>query len=96
MRTNDQDVSNLKEVLSPARHYGAQLHIVHLNSSGRDRAPDYLAGIRTAQAEGIDVTTECYPYNRGSSYIDSHAFDDWETMSDEEIGQHIWVQTGET
>ena len=95
MRTNAQDVSNLEEVLTPARRYGTQLHIVHLNSSGRDRAPDYLAGIRVAQAEGIDVTTECYPYNRGSSYIDSHIFDDWEKMSDEEIGQHIWVQTGE-
>ncbi len=95
MRTNAQDVSNLEEVLTPARRYGTQLHIVHLNSSGRDRAPAYLAGIRKAQAEGIDVTTECYPYNRGSSYIDSHAYDNWETMSDEEIGQHIWVQTGE-
>ena len=95
MRTNAQDVSNLEEVLTPARRYGTQLHIVHLNSSGRDRAPAYLAGIRKAQVEGIDVTTECYPYNRGSSYIDSHAYDNWETMSDEEIGQHIWVQTGE-
>ena len=76
MRANDQDVSNLEEVLTPARRYGTQLHIVHLNSSGRDRAPDYLAGIRVAQAEGIDVTTECYPYNRGSAHIDSHVFDD--------------------
>ncbi len=95
MRTNDHDVSNLEEVLTPARRYGTQLHIVHLNSSGRDRAPDYLAGIRAARAEGIDVTTECYPYNRGSAHIDSPVFDDWEKMSDEEIGQHIWVQTGE-
>ena len=95
VRTNDQDVSNLEEVLAPARSHGTQLHIVHLNSSGRDRAPDYLAGIRAAQAEGIDVTTECYPYNRGSSYIDSNAYDDWEQMSDEEIGRHTWVETGE-
>ena len=95
MRTNRHDVSNLEEVLAPARRFGTQLHIVHLNSSGRDRAPDYLAGIRAARAEGIDVTTECYPYNRGSAHIDSPVFDDWEKMSDEEIGQHIWVQTGE-
>ncbi len=95
MRTNDHDVSNLEEVLTAARRYGTQLHIVHLNSSGRDRAPDYLVGIRAAQAEGIDVTTECYPYNRGSANIDSPVFDDWEQMSDEEIGQYIWVQTGE-
>ncbi len=95
MRTNATDISNLEEVLKPARLHDAQLHIVHMNSSGRDRAPDYLTRIRVAQAEGIDVTTECYPYNRGSSYIDSHAYDDWEKMSDEEIGQHIWVETGE-
>ena len=96
MRTNRQDVSNLDEVLAPSRRHGTQLHIVHMNSSGRDRAPDYLAGIRAAQAEGIDVTTECYPYNRGSSHIDSNAYDNWEEMSDERIGRHTWVETGES
>ena len=95
MRTNDSNISNLEEVLAPAERHGTQLHIVHLNSSGRDRAPDYLTRIRAAQAEGIDITTESYPYNRGSTYIDSHAFDNWREMSDEEIGQHIWVETGE-
>ncbi|MDA1315180.1 MAG: amidohydrolase family protein [Acidobacteria bacterium] len=95
MRTNDTDINNLEEVLTPARRYGTQLHIVHLNSSGRDRAPEFLARIRAAQAEGIDITTESYPYNRGSTYIDSHAFDNWRQMSDEEIAGHIWVETGE-
>jgi dihydroorotase len=95
MRTNRDDISNLEEVLAPAQRHGTQLHIVHLNSSGRDFAPAYLARIRAAQAAGIDVTTESYPYNRGSSYIDSHAFDNWQEMSDEEIGEHIWVETGE-
>ena len=95
MRTNHQDIGNFEEVLAPAKRFGAQLHIVHMNSSGRDNAPAYLAAIRAAQAEGVDVTTECYPYNRGSNYIDSNAYDDWEKMTDEEIGQHIWVQTGE-
>lgn len=95
MRTNRDDISNLEEVLTPAQRHGTQLHIVHLNSSGRDLALDYLARMRAAQAAGIDVTTESYPYNRGSSYIDSHAFDNWQEMSDEEIGQHIWVETGE-
>jgi dihydroorotase len=95
IRTNRDDISNLEEVLAPAQRHGAQLHVVHLNSTGRDLAPAYLARIRAAQAAGIDVTTESYPYNRGSSYIDSHAFDNWQEMSDEEIGQHIWVETGE-
>ena len=96
MRTNRADISNLEEVLAPAAVHGTQLHIVHLNSSGRDRAAGYLARIRAAQAEGVDITTECYPYNRGSSYIDSHAFDNWQEMSDEEIGEHVWVETGES
>jgi dihydroorotase len=72
-----------------------QLHIVHLNSTGQDRGSKYLTRIRAAQAAGVDITTESYPYNRGSNYIDSNAYDNWQKMSDEEIGQHIWVDTGE-
>jgi len=89
------DLSNLEEVLTAAKNSGASLHIVHLNSSSRDEAPKYLARIREAQAEGIDVTTECYPYNRGSTRIDSHRYSDWETYSDEELSQFTWVETGE-
>ncbi len=89
------DLTNLEEVLTAAKDSGASLHVVHLNSSSRDEAPKYLARIREAQAEGIDVTTECYPYNRGSTRIDSHSYSDWETYSDEELGQFTWVETGE-
>ncbi|MFN0169786.1 MAG: amidohydrolase family protein [Bryobacteraceae bacterium] len=95
LRTNRKDIGNLEEVLTPAQHHGMQLHIVHLNSTGQDRGSDFLARIRAAQAAGLDVTTESYPYNRGSTTIDSHAFDDWQKMPDEEIGQYIWVETGE-
>jgi len=95
IRTNRKDDRSLQEVLAPARRHGTQLHVVHLNSTGQDRAMDLLARIRAAQAEGIDVTTESYPYNRGSTTIDSHAFDDWQKMPDKEIGEYIWVETGE-
>ena len=95
IRTTTGDASNVEEVLDYSRQSGAPLHIVHINSSGRDLIPQYLEVIREAQESGVDVTTECYPYNRGSTFIESHLFDDWETYSDEKLGQHIWIETGE-
>ncbi len=96
IRTNREDFSNLEEVFAAAELSGAALHIVHINSSGRDRAPQYLEQIQAARDRGLDVTTECYPYNRGSTRIDSHQYDDWQTYSDETFAGFIWVDTGET
>ena len=95
IRTTTGDAGNVEEVLDYSRQSGAPLHIVHINSSGRDLIPQYLEVIRKAQENGVDVTTECYPYNRGSTFIESHLFDDWETYSDEKLAQHIWIETGE-
>ncbi len=97
MRTDLETFANLEEVISAARETGAQAHVVHLNSSARDRVLDYLALIERARASGVDLTTEAYPYNRGSTLIQSHLFNDWEEKySDEQLAQFIWVQTGET
>ncbi len=96
IRTDHTSLSNLEEVIDAARATGAQLHVVHINSSARDRVLDYLARIEEAQSEGVDITTEAYPYNRGSTLIQSHLFNDWERYTDEEINQFIWVRTGET
>ena len=96
MRTDLTTFSNLEEVISTARSTGAQAHVVHLNSSARDRVPEYLALIERAQARGVDVTTEAYPYNRGSTLIQSHLFNRWQDYTDEELAQFIWVRTGET
>ena len=89
------DAASVEEVLGYSKETGAALHIVHINSSGAKKIPEYLRVIQKARNNGIDVTTECYPYNRGSTYIQSHLFDDWESYSDEEIEQYIWVETGE-
>ena len=96
MRTDLTTFSNLEEVISAARSTGAQAHVVHLNSSARDRVPEYLALIEKAQASGVDVTTEAYPYNRGSTLIQSHLFNQWQRYTDEELAQFIWVRTGES
>ena len=97
MRTDLETFANLEEVIAAARETGAQAHVVHLNSSARDRVLDYLALIEKAQASGVDLTTEAYPYNRGSTLIQSHLFNDWDEMfTDEQLAQFIWVRTGET
>ena len=97
MRTDHETFSNLEEVISAARETGAQAHVVHLNSSALDRVLDYLALIEKARASGVDVTTEAYPYNRGSTLIQSHLFNDWEERySDEQLAEFIWVLTGES
>ena len=96
MRTTPDDFSNIEEVLEASKKSGAPLHVVHLNSSGGERAGRYLEIIAQAQKDGIDVTTECYPYNRGSTLIQSHPFDNWETFTDDRFQNFIWVETGET
>lgn len=97
IRTDLETFANLEEVISAARETGAQAHVVHLNSSARDRVLDYLALIEKAQASGVDLTTEAYPYNRGSTLIQSHLFNDWEERyTDEQLAQFIWVRTGES
>ena len=95
MRTDRETFANLDEVLEAAETSGAALHIVHINSSGRDRAPEYLERIQAARDRGVDVTTECYPYNRGSTKIESSQYDDWQTYDDNYIAQFTWVATGE-
>ena len=96
MRSTPNDFSNLEELLEAAKASGAPLHIVHINSSGGERAGQYLERIIQAQKDGLDVTTECYPYNRGSTLIESHPYDDWESFSDDRFENFIWVETGET
>jgi N-acyl-D-aspartate/D-glutamate deacylase len=95
MRTDRKTFANLDEVVTAAEKTGASLHVVHINSSGATRALEYLDRIKQAQDRGVDVTTECYPYNRGSTLLESHQSDDWETYTDEYIQGFTWVATGE-
>lgn len=88
-------VEGVQEALANAVATGTPLHIVHVNSSGGNDVGRMLALIGDAQSRGIDITTEAYPYNRGSTRIESALYDNWEKMTDDEIGQILWVNTGE-
>ncbi|MCC7033572.1 MAG: amidohydrolase family protein [Acidobacteria bacterium] len=88
-------VEGVQEALANAVVTGTPLHVVHINSTGGNDVGRMLVLISEARQRGLDVTTEAYPYNRGSTRIESALYDNWERMSDEDIGQILWAATGE-
>lgn len=89
-------IQGIQEAIANAVVTGTPLHIVHINSTGGNNVGRMLQLIGEAQTRGLDVTTEAYPYNRGSTRIESALYDNWQQMSDAAIGQMIWVATGES
>ncbi len=58
---------------------GAHMHVCHVNSmSGRDMV-DCVALLKSAQARGLPITVEAYPYGAASTTIGSEGFrgPDW-------------------
>jgi hypothetical protein len=52
--------------------------------------------IAEAQAKGMDVTTECYPYTSGAIPLQSAIFDPgWQERLGIEYKDLIWAETGE-
>ena len=88
-------IAPFQEAIANAAATGAALHIVHMNSSAGESAPAALELIRGAQARGVDVTTEAYPYTASASRIESALFDGWEGRSPEDYARLQWVETGE-
>jgi len=79
-----------QEVIANATATGASLHIVHLNSSADESARDALALVRGARAQGVDVTTEAYPYTASPPFTESALFDPWEGLDDSEYQRLQW------
>ena len=88
-------LDGLRETIATAARADVPLHVVHANSSGGARTTEYLDIIGRARTDGLDVTTEAYPYGAGMTAIESALFDSWETWSDDRFGTHQWVETGE-
>jgi N-acyl-D-aspartate/D-glutamate deacylase len=89
------NVSGLEEVLAAAAITGAPLHIVHMQSTGGDDVVHELQMIAEAQAHGIDVTTEAYPYAKGMTRIEASGFDHKENEPDSYYASLLWPATGE-
>jgi dihydroorotase len=90
------DTTPVERVLGHARATGAALHIVHITSSSLAAIADNLAAIDAARSNGVDVTTELYPYTASSTHIQAAVFDEgWREKRGVDYDDLQWVATGE-
>ncbi len=57
------------EIIDAAAETGAAMHVCHLNSTSDRWLEPIATALADAQAEGLAVTAEAYPYERGSTVI---------------------------
>ena len=89
-------VEAVHEMIANAASTGAGVHIVHIGSSGLGQVPTLLSLIEGAQARGLDVTTEVYPYTAASTDIRAAIFDPgWRERLGGDYGDIEWDATGE-
>ena len=90
------DLGPLEAVLGHAKATGASLHVVHINSSSRSSIEAYLDLIEHTRHQGVDVTTEAYPYTAASTMIESALFDEgFRERRGVDYGDLQWAATGE-
>ena len=90
------DPSGFQELIEMTRKTGASLHMVHITSTGLGRVPLYIQMMEQARAEGLDITTELYPYTAGSTGINTALFDEgWQTKFGVSYQAIEWPPTGE-
>lgn len=89
-------LSALAEVIEAAAATGAPLHVVHITSMGLKYTPHLIALVEGAEKHFLDVTTECYPYTAGSTYLESAVFDPgWQEKLEISFHDLQWAETGE-
>jgi N-acyl-D-glutamate deacylase len=63
-----------EELIALAAATGAHMHISHLNSNSTRDIPAIAELIGGAQARGLKITTEAYPYAAGSTVVGAELF----------------------
>jgi N-acyl-D-aspartate/D-glutamate deacylase len=73
--SEDRELEGVDEALRLARESGARVHIDHLHSTGGTfHMEAALEKIRTANAQGLTVTTCVYPYSYWATYLYNNRF----------------------
>jgi len=85
----------LEEAIAAGAVSGAGVQVVHIQSSALEDTPRMLDMIRGARARGLDVTTECYPYDAAMASILATSDSAWRTKSDAWFARIEWPATGE-
>ena len=90
------DPVGLEEVISLAKKHQTSVHVCHLNASAMGGVQLFLDLITSARAAGVDITTEAYPYNAGSTSISAAVFSrDWQSIFAITYEDIEWAATGE-
>ncbi len=86
----------MQEVIANASVLGTPLHICHVTSKGLNDTALILDAITNAQKNGLDITTEAYPYTAGSTAIGSALFNEgWQQRWASTYSDIEWTPTGE-
>ena len=86
----------IQEAIANALSSGASLHIVHANSLSLGEIQVTLDMVSSAQKQGLDITTELYPYTAASTSLESAIFDDgWQETLNISYEDLQWEATGE-
>ena len=87
----------IQEAIADAAVTRAPLHVLHVNSMALEEIGLAIEMISNAQKNGLDITTELYPYTAASTGLQSALFEEgwqkkWGGIS---YGDLQWVLTGE-
>lgn len=86
----------IQEAIANATTSGASLHIVHANSLSLGDIQTTLDMVASAQKNGLDITTELYPYTAASTSLQSAIFDEgWQEKLGISFEDIQWEATGE-
>ena len=86
----------IQEAMAAATTAGASVHIVHANSMSLGEIETTLSMVESAQKNGLDITTEVYPYTAASTSLESILFDEgWKETLNISYKNLQWEKTGE-
>lgn len=76
----DSSLEGFQEMVAVSAATGADMHVSHLNSSSLRDITLIRPMIEAAQANGVNITVEAYPYGAGSTSIGAALFEgaDWQ------------------
>jgi dihydroorotase-like cyclic amidohydrolase len=94
------DVDNLmgpmQEMVADAASTGASVHVCHIGSKSLTAVSPVLDMFDRARRRGVDITTEVYPYDAGSTVIGSALFNEgWRDHQGADFKDIEWPPTGE-
>jgi len=92
----DPNIISIQEAIAASALTRAPLHIVHINSMSLAQIQLALDMVHSTKREGLDITTELYPYTAASTLLQSAMFTaGWQERLGITYGDLQWEATGE-